>query len=138
MVNVVVLHGRLSRPPERRWLPSGDELVNLEVTVERAEGPAESVPVVWFGAPPSVDELDVGAQVAVAGRVRRRFFRAGGSTQSRTEVVADGVVPVRQAARARRLVAGAAAAVDDGLAALPAPPRRARARPAAGQAVEAS
>jgi hypothetical protein len=56
MVNVVVLQGRLSRPPARRVLPSGDELVNLEVTTERAEGPAESVPVVWPGAPGQVVE----------------------------------------------------------------------------------
>ena len=33
----------------------------------------------------------------MVGRVRRRFFRAGGVTQSRTEVVADEVVPTRLA-----------------------------------------
>jgi len=36
----------------------------------------------------------------VVGRVRRRFFRAGGSTQSRTEVVAEAVVNAKHAKRA--------------------------------------
>jgi single-strand DNA-binding protein len=47
----------------------------------------------------------------VTGHVRRRFFRAGGGTQSRTEVVADAVVPVRSKARARRAIDEAVAKV---------------------------
>jgi hypothetical protein len=39
--------------------------------------------------------------VVVAGRVRRRYFRAGGVTGSRTEVVADGVVVAGSKAAAR-------------------------------------
>jgi single-strand DNA-binding protein len=35
-------------------------------------------------------------EVIVVGTVRRRFFRAGGATQSRTEVVADRIVPTRR------------------------------------------
>lgn len=107
-MNVVILRGLLSRPPARRTLPSGDELVTYEVTVARSEGPDESVPVVWFGAPASAVDLDAGDAVVAVGRVRRRFYRAGGSTQSRTEVVADGVVPARHTVRAARLVEGAA------------------------------
>jgi hypothetical protein len=42
------------------------------------------------------------------GRVVRRFFHAGGSVQSRTEVVADVVVPRRQTRRARQALARAA------------------------------
>ena len=34
----------------------------------------------------------------MVGRVRRRFFRAGGGTQSRTEVVATTAIPTRRAA----------------------------------------
>jgi single-strand DNA-binding protein len=37
--------------------------------------------------------------VVVVGRVRRRFFHAGGATQSRTEVVAETVLPAGQAKR---------------------------------------
>lgn len=114
-MNIVVLQGHLSRPPDRRPLPSGDELVAYEVTVPRSDGPAESVPVVWFRAPASAVDIDVGEAVVAVGRVRRRFFRAGGSTQSRTEVVAEGVVPARRVARSGRLLQRAVAALaEDG------------------------
>jgi single-strand DNA-binding protein len=43
----------------------------------------------------------------VVGRVRRRFYRAGGATQSRTEVVAETVVAARQAKRAATALASA-------------------------------
>jgi single-strand DNA-binding protein len=95
--NVVVIAGRLSRPAEQRVLPSGERLVAVQVTVDRTDDRAETVPVVWFDAPASAASLDVEEAVAVVGRVRRRFFQAGGSTQSRTEVVADAVVPTRRA-----------------------------------------
>jgi single-strand DNA-binding protein len=111
MTNLAVLVGRLARPAEERELPSGDRLVSYEVTVPRESGRAESVPVVWFDAPASAATLDVDEKVVVVGRVRRRFFRAGGSTQSRTEVVADKVVPTRSK-RARQ----ALEAARDGLA----------------------
>jgi hypothetical protein len=40
----------------------------------------------------------------VTGRVRRRFYRAGGATRSRTEVVADAVVAAADGRRVRRAV----------------------------------
>ena len=95
MTNVTVLVGRLARPAEERALPSGDRLVSYEVTVPRESGKAESVPVVWFDAPAAAATLDDDEKVVVIGRVRRRFFQAGGATQSRTEVVADKVIPTR-------------------------------------------
>lgn len=113
MLNVVVLRGRLARPAEDRLLPSGSRLIALEVTVARADGPAETVPVAWFDAPAVATGWDAGRQVLVVGRVRRRFFRAGGATQSRTEVVADTVVPVSQAKRVQALLAAAADRLGD-------------------------
>lgn len=116
-LNLVLLRGRLSRPPELRELPSGTRLVAYEVTVERPGSRAESVPVTWFDPPRGATALDAGDAVVVVGRVRRRFFRAGGATGSRTEVVADRVVAGRRAAHARRLLGaaldGAATAVAD-------------------------
>ena len=85
-------HPRRHAQPRRRScapLPSGDEVLALELTVRPAEGPAESVPVAWLAAPPAAAAWAAGEEVLVIGRVRRRFFRAGGRTQSRTEVVAD-------------------------------------------------
>ena len=105
--NVVVVAGRLSRPAEQRVLPSGERLVAVQVTVDRTDDRAETVPVVWFDAPPSAATLDIEEAVVVVGRVRRRFFRAEGSTQSRTEVVADTVVPTRRAKSARTALAAA-------------------------------
>lgn len=105
MTNVAVLIGRLARPAEPKHLPSGDRLVQYEVTIPSETGRAESVPVVWFDAPASAGDYDVDEKVVVVGRVRRRFFKsAGGGTQSRTEVVADAVVPARQAKRAEAAV----------------------------------
>ena len=111
-MNVVVLKGSLTRPAELRTLPSGDSLVGLEVTVPRPGDKAESVPVVWPDAPATAADLDVGEKVVVVGRVRRRFFRSGGATQSRTEVVADVVVEARKVRRAKTVLAQAAARLD--------------------------
>jgi single-strand DNA-binding protein len=112
-MNVVAVLGRLARPAEERTLPSGDRLVAYEVTVPNADAKAETVPVVWFRAPARALDLDVDEEVVVVGRVRRRFFRSGATTQSRTEVVADAVVPVRQAKRAQAALDGARTRLDD-------------------------
>ena len=106
-MNIVIVRGRLSRPPEHRELSSGDTVVGYEVVVERSGRRSESVPVVWHAPPPSARDMEPDTEVVAVGRVRRRFFRSGGVTQSRTEVVAEGVVPVRQAKRVSRLVAAA-------------------------------
>jgi len=104
MLNVVVLEGILARPAQDVELPSGDRLVSLEVTVRRADGPAEPVPVQWAAAPAWASVLDAGTEVAVLGQVRRRFFRVGGVTQSRTEVVATRVVRAAGRAKVRSLM----------------------------------
>jgi len=101
-INLAVLVGTLSRPPELRSLPSGDVVLALELTVRIDGSPTESVPVSWFDPPPSAAGWDAGEQLLVTGRTRRRFFRAGGATQSRTEVVASAAIPVRRAAAARK------------------------------------
>jgi len=113
MTNMVALVGRLARPAEARELPSGDRLVAYEVTIARPGARAEGVPVVWLGAPASAADHDVDETVVVVGRVRRRFYRAGGATQSRTEVVADVVVPTRHTKRARAALDGARARLDE-------------------------
>jgi single-strand DNA-binding protein len=111
-VNLVVLAGELSSDPVERVLPSGDRLVSFEVTSRVAEGSAESAPVVWIDPPTSASGLTKGTAVVVWGRVRRRFFRAGGITQSRTEVVAERIVPAGQRRRVDTLVRRARRALD--------------------------
>ena len=107
-MNVVVLKGSLSKPAEPRELPSGDRLVAYEVRVP-ATGAigTETVPVVWHQAPDGAASYGKGTEVAVLGRVRRRFFRAAGATQSRTEVVAERVVPAANGRRVATLLAAA-------------------------------
>lgn len=110
-LNVVVLVGTLSSDPVERELPSGDVLVGYEVTSRCGESaPATSVPVVWFAPPTRRPRVGAGDRVVVIGHVRRRFFRAGGATASRTEVVATRVGRAGAAARtsAARVVADAA------------------------------
>ena len=89
-MNIVVLQGVVNRPAEVRELADGTTLALLDVATETATGRLV-VPVAW-PAPDRALPKD-GAEVVVTGHVRRRFFRAGGTTQSRTEVVADAVVP---------------------------------------------
>lgn len=113
-MNVVLLRGRLCRPAELRVLPSGDPVVTYELRVPGPEGQrAETVPVSWAGAPAAAADAEADEEVVVVGRVRRRFFRSRGATASRTEVVAERVVPARQRARAARMVAGALAVVEE-------------------------
>ncbi|MGV3759153.1 MAG: single-stranded DNA-binding protein [Actinomycetota bacterium] len=109
--NVCVVTGTLARPLEVRTLASGQVLASLELRVPSPSGPAELVPVACPAPAPAVVALEPGTEVAVRGRVQRRFFRAGGRTQSRTELVAEAVVPLRQRARVRRLLSDAAAAI---------------------------
>ena len=107
-MNIVILRVELSRPAEQRELPSGDVIVAYEVRISYEAGPADSVPVVW-SPPAGQGLLDAGAEVVITGRVRRRFYRAGGATQSRTEVVASGVARAGDCRRVRRLLEAALA-----------------------------
>jgi single-stranded DNA-binding protein len=112
MLNVVALVGVLTRPAQDRVLPSGTRLLSLEVTVKPDQGAAETVPVAWFDAPAWATALQDGDGVVVVGRVRRRVFRARGTTQSRTEVLATRVARASPRGRARYLLAEAAEAID--------------------------
>jgi single-strand DNA-binding protein len=118
VINLVVVAGQLAKPAQDRELPSGSRLLTLEVTVRRDDGPAETMPVAWFDAPAWASTLDEGAPVVVVGRVRRRFFRAGGTTQSRTEVLAERVLRATDVKRARAAMVAAGAAVEAAAAAL--------------------
>ncbi len=102
-LNLVLLIGHLSRDPEEVPLDSGDVLVRYEVTVPRPDERAETVPVVAVSPPVAARRLTAGDEVVVAGRVRRRFWSAGGATRSRVEVVATELVPARRRAAATRV-----------------------------------
>ncbi len=113
-MNLVVLRGTLSSDPVDRQLVSGSTIWSLEVTSRTAEG-VFSAPVAWLD-PPHPPRVTSGDEVVVVGQVRRRFFRSGGSTQSRTEVVATSVTPARRTADVRRALQRARAVLDDQVA----------------------
>ena len=91
-VNLSVLAGPCSGPPEIRTLRSGSQLATLAVRVPAADGKATSVPVSVWNPPGWVETLDAGHEIVVVGRVQRRFFRiATGGTGSRVEVEAEAI-----------------------------------------------
>jgi single-strand DNA-binding protein len=109
--NLVVLRGALVNEPTARELPSGSVVVQFDVTT-RDDAGTQSVPVAWFDPPGGGLAASTGDELVVVGSVRRRFFRAGGVTQSRTEVVADHVVRAAERRQARRALAAARTALD--------------------------
>ncbi|HEY8094014.1 MAG TPA: hypothetical protein VID93_09515 [Acidimicrobiales bacterium] len=113
-MNVVVVHGVVSRAPEVRELADGSSVAQLEVSAESAGGRG-TVPIAW-SSPTEPVPLE-GTEVVVTGYLRRRYFRVGGATQSRTEIVADAVVPARARARVRKAVGQVLQQVSDGVGA---------------------
>ena len=106
--NLAVLRGDVVSTPTRRVLPSGAVVVQFDLRTESVDGSNRrvSAPISW--SDPSAAALRpvvADAEILVVGSVRRRFFRVGGATQSRTEVVAEVVVPTRRRARVQAVLA---------------------------------
>jgi single-strand DNA-binding protein len=109
--NLVVLAGTVTNEPSRRSLSSGGDVVNFDLAT-RVDGGTASVPIAWHDPrDTALASFDVGDEVIVVGSVRRRFFRVGGQTQSRTEVVVDTLVPARRTKSVRSALAAAAATI---------------------------
>jgi hypothetical protein len=99
-INIVVLVGEVTSPPVSRELPSGAVVSTFDIATVTITGRV-SVPVSLEG---ETETAVVGAEVCVVGIVRRRFFRSGASVASRTEVVAQSVIPMRRRAQVRKAV----------------------------------
>jgi hypothetical protein len=99
-INIVILMGEVTSPPVSRELPSGSVVSTFDIATVTDSGRV-SVPVSLEG---ETEIAVVGAEVCVVGLVRRRFFRSGSSVTSRTEVVADAVIPMRRRAQVRKAV----------------------------------
>jgi single-strand DNA-binding protein len=108
--NLVVLRGSITREPVVRDLPSGGSVTQLELNTI-VGGRSTSVPVAVHDRSVTVA---VGDQVVVVGQVQRRFFRVGGVTQSRTEVIAARVVKATRRSAVDRLIDDVAAVVRSG------------------------
>jgi hypothetical protein len=96
MLNMVIVIGNLAKPVEVRSLASGVSIANFDLVVPQIDGTPDTVPVALFAPPDEARQWVAGEPLLAIGRVRRRFFRVGPSTQSRTEVVAESVVPISQ------------------------------------------
>ena len=100
--NAVLLRGTVTSDPVRRELPSGDVVTQVDLTT-RVDGRAVSVPVALHRSETTVG---AGDEVVVTGHVSRRFFRAGGVTQSRTEVIAAKLVKSTRTRTVARAIDG--------------------------------
>jgi single-strand DNA-binding protein len=113
--NVTVLRGVVTNDPTVRELASGVVVVQFDVSTrisQYVKAVKVSVPLSWTD--PSATALSPivkGVDVVVVGSVRRRFFRSGGMTQSRTEVVIDRIVPARRTKTVRSLIGAAATSI---------------------------
>lgn len=114
-INLAVISGVMTNEPVCRELPDGATVAQFDVstTVDRDGRPATvSVPVSWRDpTTAALSALVPGGDVVVVGRIERRFFRTGGSTQSRTELVAERCLPTRRKKSVRSLLAAAAVAL---------------------------
>ena len=97
-LNLAVIAGSLSAPPEIRTFESGAKLARYLVTVRTAE-PRKRVdvlPIVQWDPPDEgiADELDRGDRVWTVCQVQRRFWNAAEGRRSRIEIVAHHVEPI--------------------------------------------
>jgi hypothetical protein len=110
-MNIVVLQGTVREEPLTHTLASGKDALSFELSVCAPTGEATRVPVVVINARVDVRLDD---ELVVIGGVRKRFFRVASATQSRTEVVAAKVVPVRRRAQVQRALEQAIEAISTG------------------------
>lgn len=88
-INLAIVRGTASGPPELRQLASGRRLATFAVRTHGLVPPATSVPVAVWDPPGWIDTLEPGDEVIVAGCVRRRFYRAkSGALGARVELEA--------------------------------------------------
>jgi hypothetical protein len=106
-VNLCLVRGIASGPPELRTLASGRRLATFALKTHGLEPPATSVPVAVWDPPAWLEAIDQGDELVIAGCLRRRFYRSTtGGLAARVELEASLVgrgTDVRKLRRARRL-----------------------------------
>ena len=107
-VNLCVIRGVASGPPELRTLASGRRLATFSVKTHALEPPATSIPVAVWDPAAWLEAIEQGDELVVAGCLRRRFYRSTtGGLAARVELEASLVgrgSDTRKLRRARRLV----------------------------------
>jgi len=103
-VNLALVRGVASGPPELRTLASGRRLATFAVKTHGLEPPATSVPVAVWDPPTWLEAIDQGDQLVVAGCLRRRFYRSTtGALAARVELEASLVGRGSDARKLRRV-----------------------------------
>ena len=98
-MNIAIVNGTVISRPVERTLGTGELATSFDVVTESTDGRL-TVPVNWVTTVSTL--ISEGDVVVAVGSVRRRFFQSGGAVQSRTEVLATDVFPVRRKAAIRR------------------------------------
>jgi single-strand DNA-binding protein len=111
--NLVVLLGTVTSEVTQRQLADGTEVAQFDLTTRIDDGGGKictvSLPLAWHDPTAAgLTSVALDARVAVVGTVRRRFFRSGGATQSRTEVVVQRVIPAHRTKSVRSMLAAVA------------------------------
>ncbi|MBU6227430.1 MAG: single-stranded DNA-binding protein [Acidobacteria bacterium] len=109
-MNVAIVTGQVLSKPNERQLDSGDYATAFDVVTEGEEGRL-TVPVNWITTVRAL--VSEGDEVLVVGKVRRRFFQAGGHVQSRTEVLAESVVATRRKVAVRKALEAAIGTIHE-------------------------
>lgn len=116
-LNLAVVIGTVANEPVHRQLADGSVIVQFDLRTNLDGAGATgtvSVPAAWRDpSASSIDTLQPEMRLIAVGRVERRFFRSGGSTQSRTELVVERCLPVRRTKSVRALIAKVAAQLVD-------------------------
>lgn len=89
--NQILLTGRVSGEPKRKKLPSGDEVVELRLIVERDDrAGVDTLDIASWSASLRRRALSFKDQewIFVSGVIRRRFWSSGASLASRWQVEA--------------------------------------------------
>jgi single-stranded DNA-binding protein len=125
-LNLAVVCGACSSPPEVRVLESGTRVASLSVRAPAASGAASrrvpgapagdratSVPVTVWDPPAWVEQLDTGDPVVVVGQVRRRFYSRPGGVGSRVDLEATTIARARDRRRVDAALRRAVSSLDD-------------------------
>ena len=86
-VNLCVVVGKVSADPILRTLPSGSEVLTIDV-LSTIDDEKISVPVEVFEPDTLARQMETGDTVVAVGSVKRWFFRSGGATASRVRLQA--------------------------------------------------
>jgi hypothetical protein len=128
-LNLAVVIGVCSAPPEVRVLESGTRVASLSVRapahaggrggratdarVAEAGERATSVPVTVWDPPAWVEALEPGEAIVVVGQVRRRFYSRPGGVGSRVDLEAVSIARARDRRRVDAALRRATSLLDD-------------------------